>query len=110
MERAVQMKKKLIWILERLNISKVKAKISKLEMLNILKVKLVARVMNSLFKGNIANPTCTWREETWNIMGYLKEKGCKGEGDGGKECDWKCILSPEWKLECHPTEYRWQFA
>ena len=50
-------------------ILKVKAKINNLEMLSILKVKIVAGVMDWLFKGNIANPTCTGREETWNATG-----------------------------------------
>ena len=57
MERAVQMKKKLIWILERLNILKVKAKINKLEMLNILKEKRVS----CWVMGNIIYPTCMGR-------------------------------------------------
>ena len=74
MERAAK-KKKLLWILERLNILKVKAKMNKLEMLNILKVKLLIHCLSI-----IANPTCTGRDETWNATGYLKEKRCMWKG------------------------------
>ena len=59
-----------------LNILKVKAKINKLEMLNILKEKRVScRVM-----GNIIYPTCMGREELEGPAAFLRKLKLQ-EGD-----------------------------